>query len=240
MIVRKGFTVVEIIVVIVVIGILAATTTLGYREWQRNTADSVVKSDVMSGVASLQSFQNFKNNFPPNLAGTNFAASKDVALVLYTDAPSIGVYQNLNQHQNAQLLLNVCNANLGDTNNTACVFNSKGGGAKIHVKGTAASNTHWRSEINESDIILPGSDPSIAQRIIAQFKAQGGSFPVVIVSDDNTTLPEPNKIPNGPALRYCLEGRSGLYDNIVYHSTEKDTDLKPGSCPEDPDLHYYK
>lgn len=203
-------------------------------------ADNIVKSDITSGISSLHSFQNFKNSFPPNLAGTDFAASRNVALVLYTDAPSIGVYQNLTAHQNAQLLLNVCNANLNETYNTICVFGGGGGGgARIHVKGTKTSNTHWRSPIKESDVTLPASDPSIAQGIIDQFKAQGGYFPVVVGSNENTPLPEPTKTPNGPATRYCLEGRSAEYD-IVYHSFSKNTDILPGPCPEDPDLHYYQ
>lgn len=233
----KGFTVVEVLVVIVILGILLTISTVAYGAWQKDLADSVVKSDLASGDSSLHSFRNFNNNFPPNLAGTNFAASKNVALVLYTNAPSMGVYNDLDENENAQLLLNVCNANLDNTNNTACVFNGQGNGAKIHVKGTQASNTHWRSPIYETDIILPGADPSIAAGIISQFKAQGGTFPV-IVRGHSTVLPEPDKVPNGPATRFCLEARSAGFD-IIYHVTDKESKPKDGNCPEDPELHYY-
>lgn len=208
--------------------------------WQKNLADSLVKSDVTSGSTSLQSFRNFNNYFPPNLAGTKLAASKGVVLVLYTNSPSMGVYQSLTPGENAQLLLNVCNANLSETYNTICVFAGvgKGAGAKIHVKGTVTSNTQWRSPIYQQDVVLPASHESIALGIVEQFLAQGGTFPV-IVSGNNTALPEPTKVPNGPATRYCLEGRSANYQGLIYHTVDNNTNVLSGACPNDPELHYF-
>lgn len=211
---------------------------MAYGNWRAYMADNTVRSDIESGTSSLMSYRNFKNGFPPNMAGTNFSASQGVALSLFTNAPSVGVYDSLTDHQNAQLMLNVCNGNLGDTNNTACVFNGNGGGAKIHVKGTEASNVHWRSPIKESDIVLTGSDPSIAQGIIDQFKAQGGVFPIIVSSSDNATMPEPDQIPNGLATRFCLESESAAFD-IVYHTVDGKTGPVAGPCPEDPELKYF-
>lgn len=235
---QKGFTVVEIIVMIVVLGILLTISITAYNSWRKNVSEDVLKSDMLSGASSLRSYQNFNNYYPPNLAGTKFAASPGIGLTIYTNAPYVGIFENLSDHENAQLLLNACNANLGSTNHTACVFAGNKNGAKIHVKGTVGSNSIWDSPIYESDIVLRGADPSMAQNIIAEFKAQGGVFPVIVRGNKNVTLPEPTKKPNGEATRYCLEGRSGDFD-IVYHSTNEDDKLIAGPCPDDPQLHYF-
>lgn len=235
---HKGFTIIELIVVIAVVGILAGLTTFGYRMWRQDLTEKIVMNDLNQAGTALENYRNFKNYFPPNLAGANFAASEGVGLALYTNAPSVGIYNNLDDQSNAQLLLNTCNANIYSTNNTACVFNGNGAGAKIHVKGTNASNTHWRSPIHESDIVLPTSMNNEAQRIITQSKAQGGKFPVIITNSKNVTLPETTQVPNGPATRYCLEGRAADYD-VIYHITDKDSSIKSGTCPNDPTLKYY-
>lgn len=238
---NRGFTIVELIVIIVAVGVLAGIATVSYGSWQRHTAAAVVKSDVTSAIASLKTYRNSENSFPPNLAGTGFTASPDTALALYTDAPTVGVYENLVDDQNAQLLLNVCNAVIFElsSTNTSCVFQGSGGGAKIHAKGTEGSNAIWPSPIDEADIVLdcgPECDAVVAE-IKAQFTTQGGTFPV-IVSGQTASLPPPTLIPNGTATRYCIEGRSGAHNDVTYHALSEKTTLVTGACPEDPELHY--
>src|SRR4051812_33976136 len=107
----NGFTIVELIIVITTISILTAIGISSYNGWSRRTSSTTVRSDLVRASTELESNMNLKNNYPPNLAGINFVPGKDVALVLYTNAPSNGVYESLTDDQNAQLLLNVCNAN---------------------------------------------------------------------------------------------------------------------------------
>lgn len=238
---RHGFTLVELLIVMVVISILATITLVTYGSWRHQTDDTVVRNDISQATSGLASYMNFHSNYPPNLAGIDFAASNGVALTLYTNAPSVGVYENLTPEQNSQLFLNSCNANLNGLYNTVCTFAGNGGGAKIHVKGTNATNTIWRSPVNEADVSLPyGPDYTAATiAIIAQFKAQGGGFPV-IVSGTSTPLPTPTQKPNGPASNFCLEGRSGNFTDIVYHAMPHGRKPTAGPCPANPDLHYYK
>ncbi len=237
-----GFTLVELIVAITIIGILASLAIVSFGNWQRSTHDNVVRSDMQQAIAGLESYRNFKKYYPPNLAGTNFAASDGVALKLSTNAPFIGTYVNLSPDENAQLFLNSCNASIFDTpNNTACQAQGTGGGAKIHVTGTDGANTIWPSPVQESDVTLTcgAACDQATQTIIQQFKAQGGVFPVV-VSKASTPLPEPNNTPNGDANKYCLEGRSVNYSDIIYHVTSDTSQgVATGPCPTDPDLHYF-
>lgn len=237
---RKAFTLIELMIVIVVISILATIVLVTYGAWHRNTADSVVRNDLIQATAGLTSYMNFNNSYPPNLAGIDFSASDGSELTLYTDAPSIGVYSSLTDDQNAQLFLNTCNANLNGLNNTSCTFAGHGGGAKIHVKGTVATNTIWSSPINQADISLPyGPDYTAATNaMISQFKAQGGNFPI-IVSGNSSALPTPTQQPNGKAGDFCLEGHAGNFTDIIYHTLPHSSTPQTGPCPSNPNLHYF-
>lgn len=241
---RAGFTVVELLVIITVIAVLAGVSIVAFGSWQRSQANSAVKSDLQQAVSGLQTYKNFKNNYPPNLAGTGFAASQKVAMKLSTNAPSVGVYENLTNDQNAQLFLNACNANLFTTpNNTACSFQGNGNGAKIHVKGTNGSNTIWNSPLAQSGVTLNcGAQQSACNQaisdMVSQFVAQGGRFPIV-VPGGNVPLPEPSRVPNGPANRYCLEARSNDFPEIVYYVLSDAKVITAGACPNDPSLNYY-
>jgi prepilin-type N-terminal cleavage/methylation domain-containing protein len=236
----RGFTIIEVIATISIISILATIVVVGYGNWRHHIANVSVQSDMTQATASLKSYNNFKNSYPPNLAGTEFSASQDNALTLYTDAPSIGVYDSLSADQNAQLLLNVCNANLNGLSNTVCTFAGSGGGAKIHVKGTNSTNVNWPTPVNQTDVTLPcGSACDTATNtMITQFLAQGGTFPATI-SGSGTSLPAPTLTPNGLAANFCLEGRSGSYGDIVYHSSNTNMASIAGGCPSDPSLHYF-
>ena len=238
----SGFTIVEVVFIIAIIGILTGISIFGYGNWRRSVAHNTIKSDLQYARTGLDSYKNFKNSYPPNLAGTQFAASENVAIVLTTNAPSIGVYQNLTPDENTQLFLNACNANISDTpTNTACQAQGSGGGAKVHVKGTEAANTIWRSPIALTDVKLNCGAicDSITQKIVEQFTAQGGTFPV-IVNKASTPLPEPTLIPNGSATKYCLEGRSVQYPEIVYHAATANSEvIVSGPCPDDTSLVYF-
>jgi len=240
----RGFTIVELLVIITVIAILAGVVIVGYGAWQKRVATKAVLSDTHLARSGLENFNNFKDNYPPNLAGTGFASSKNVAITLYTDATAIGVYTSLTDDQNAQLFLNVCNANLNGTNNTTCTFNGSGSGAKIHIKGTSGSNFYW-SPSPLTQTYLENNCASLCARVdtlIAQFKAQGGAFPIV-VSGNNVNLPEPQTqpAPDARATRYCLEARSGAYQDVVYHalSSNVTAPATAGACPPDPGLQYF-
>lgn len=240
-----AFTIVEVMTVIVVLAILVSAVMIGYNGWQRQIAGRAVSSDLQHATSALHAYKNFKNNYPPNLAGTEFVGSSSVALTLLTNAPSVGVYSGLDPSQNAQLFLNSCNANITSTpNNNACSFQGSGGGAKIHVTGTQSTNAIWSSPIDQSDLTLDcGSNQAACDAILdtikSQFIAQGGTFPITVPSN-NVSLPEPTLVPNGQADRYCLEARAVGYTDILSHTLSEDEQITPGLCPNDPSLHYFQ
>ncbi len=76
---KKGFTLVEVSIVIVVIAILAAIAIVGYGAWRKTLLANVVKSDLSNAVTSLESYRNFQTtaSYPATLPST-FISSKDV------------------------------------------------------------------------------------------------------------------------------------------------------------------
>lgn len=236
---KTGFTLVEVLIVIVVIGILAAIGVTSYNGTQRRAADALVLNTVTQAADAMSLTRLETRSYPPNLAGTGFVSAQNVSIVIATNAPTIGIYDSLSPDENAQLFLNVCNANLSGLNNTTCVFAGNGGGAKIHVKGTTGSNTIWRSPIAQGDVTLScgAACDAATSQMIQQFLAQGGKFPV-IVSGRNAALPQPTIKANGPADRFCLEARSGAFGDVVYHTTNAGK-AAAGACPDDPTLHYF-
>lgn len=238
---RKGFTLVELLIVIVVIAILASILIVSYIGAQRRSSDALVKQTVSDAMKHLQLYNVFNKYYPSNIANTEYAPPITVAVALYTNAPQTPVYENLDAGQNAQLFLNSCNGFMpivdgGTTYNTSCIYN----GNNMHVKGQVASNVVINGPtINQNDFVLScGSACSSAQsQIVSTFLAQGGSFPIT-VPKSGSTLPAPTLSTTGPASDFCLEGRSPQFVDIIYHTVPNSSGPESGPCPTSGTLHY--
>lgn len=77
---KRGFTIVEIMVVIVAITILAAITYSGVRDWRGRAVKSEVRSDLQNAANALESTRNFGGGYPSTLAAANFRGSDNVTL----------------------------------------------------------------------------------------------------------------------------------------------------------------
>lgn len=67
----KGFTIVELLIVIVVIGILAAITIVAYNGIQTRATKTSVQSDLLQGAKQLALDYNLSGNYPNTLAQAN-------------------------------------------------------------------------------------------------------------------------------------------------------------------------
>ena len=77
----KGFTIVEVITVIVVLGIL---TTIGYftiSDWRLRTARAEVASDLNGVASAMESARTFSAGYPATIP-TTFKASPNVTVTL--------------------------------------------------------------------------------------------------------------------------------------------------------------
>lgn len=78
---KSGFTVVELLVILVVLGILISATVAAYSDWRTRTAETEVKNDLKAAVAQLKNYRNFNNQYPsPGDFSTVFKTSEGVEI----------------------------------------------------------------------------------------------------------------------------------------------------------------
>lgn len=75
----RGFTIVELVVVIVVIGILATISIVGYGGWKTRTITNQLKSDLNGVAAMMKNARNFGNGYPVTVPSA-FEPSSGVTL----------------------------------------------------------------------------------------------------------------------------------------------------------------
>lgn len=68
---QSGFTIVELLIVIVIIGILAAITIVAYNGVQQRAYESSLQSDLRQGAKQLVIDYNINNVYPASLAAAN-------------------------------------------------------------------------------------------------------------------------------------------------------------------------
>lgn len=108
----EGFTLVEMIVVVVVIAILSGISLVGYNEWEKNSITAQLKSDLNNVASAMENARNFGSGYPltpPNtfkpssgvtLSGggsadgksycINATSSRDSSLVFHIDSTDTG------------------------------------------------------------------------------------------------------------------------------------------------------
>ncbi|MES2630863.1 MAG: prepilin-type N-terminal cleavage/methylation domain-containing protein [Patescibacteria group bacterium] len=77
---KAGFTIVELIIVIVVIGILAGIVIIAYGAWQSRLASDVVKSDLTNVVSAMENTRNFGDVGYPSAVPASIVGSNKVTL----------------------------------------------------------------------------------------------------------------------------------------------------------------
>jgi prepilin-type N-terminal cleavage/methylation domain-containing protein len=80
---KHGFTIVELLVVISIVGILATISVVGYGAWRNSATATQVKSDLNAVAAAMENARTFNNEYPTTLP-TNVTTSENVTLVLAT------------------------------------------------------------------------------------------------------------------------------------------------------------
>lgn len=72
----KGFTVIELAVVITVIAILGVVGYIGYSTWRDRVAETELRSDLGSVNAAMESARNWGKNYPEIASGATFDGSE--------------------------------------------------------------------------------------------------------------------------------------------------------------------
>jgi prepilin-type N-terminal cleavage/methylation domain-containing protein len=75
---NKGFTVIELLIVIAVIAVLATLVIVGYGGWKNTTLTSQIKSDLNGVASAMESARNFTSIYPASIPSTFTASSGSV------------------------------------------------------------------------------------------------------------------------------------------------------------------
>lgn len=76
---KSGFTIIELVVVIVIIGILATLTVVGWSNWRSGLAQKTVKSDLTAAAAAMENAKNFGSGYPTSIPAS-FKPGNDVTI----------------------------------------------------------------------------------------------------------------------------------------------------------------
>lgn len=76
-----GFTVVEVLVIVVVVGILATLVTLSIGNWRQRTAETEVKNDLTALASAMENARNFGSGYSATIPST-FKESENVSVEL--------------------------------------------------------------------------------------------------------------------------------------------------------------
>ncbi len=71
--VHKAFTIVELMIVVIVIGILASIVIVGYKNATKDSNMSAIKSDLQAAHTSVKRYLNEENRLPTSLSEAGLA-----------------------------------------------------------------------------------------------------------------------------------------------------------------------
>lgn len=255
---RRGFTVVEIIIVIVVIAILAAIGTASYNGIQKSAAKVVVMSVIRDAQKSVD-IENVRGGGGlPNAIPDSFQSSSDVD-VAYIKVTG-NRYKDLSAVQNGVLFHQVCVSlaanpyysviHSKDGNNTStvvmsCDDNVRAGGMQITGWETKNWDTPVTQQLLEEYIASVPYDSWWTDRqevvrgfytaLISEFTSQGGTWPVTSFWDPWANPwagvhKEELPAPTSSESGYCIVATHKKYLDVQYSIRINQGSPQEGGC----------
>jgi len=208
---HKGFTIVELLIVVVVIGIIAAITLVGYNGVQDNAKRVATKSELSSQVDKVKLEIVGKKAYPVSLAAASLpTTSGDVAFTYTRNAAGDGfcltaLYEGsfaFHQQESGSIEEGPCDGHSGgvkycptDTFKPINGFYCDGS-----VGGIATLNTNAVKLLATSSPVPAGAPGAYVGRQMSRDNLIGATFPVT------------------PGETYCIEGWASTVSSTVTHA----------------------
>ncbi|MES2630966.1 MAG: prepilin-type N-terminal cleavage/methylation domain-containing protein [Patescibacteria group bacterium] len=254
----SGFTIVELLIVVLVIGILVAITSLGYNGVRKSTMNKVAQSDLHNISAEMERALQKTNEYPTTVPDT-LRNSDGITLTVAKSGKTV-VYSGLSPIQNGVLFGKVFQdlinegagrgVNKGGQTQDVITWNGTWNWPSMQFTGWTTKT--WNVPVTSAALLsyadnfnpVPNGDWNEFQEpltknfyysMVERFQEQGGTFPITSFWDSwaSSTNGGVMAVPlptNGISTPYyCVEAKSSAYDDVVWHITQ-DNKLVSGEC----------
>lgn len=250
---RSGFTIVELLVVIVVIGILASISVVAYNGIQRRSVATSLQNDLKNSTSVID-IQKARQGVYPTTVPSDVRPSQNVTLALTGTG---GTYSGLGAVQSGVLYYTICQQLLAEGYGKGV---NGGGGAEtyitscnvyvhghIHINGWYSVNlttpisanslsTYYNSTV-PYNVWFPNRQQiyqDFANELTSRYIAKGGTFPITSFWSNPGNIPVPYQALPTPTLdpnasTYCVQARHDRYPDMVWH-VDKDGKPTEGAC----------
>lgn len=87
----RGFTIVEVLTVVVGVAILAGIVIFGFSGWRTSVANTEMKNELSNAASAIKMYRNVNGSFPAQLSNIPYSPSNNVSLT-YTVRGGGGSY----------------------------------------------------------------------------------------------------------------------------------------------------
>lgn len=255
---NTGFTIVELIVVIVVIGILAGISVVAYNGIQRRSVATLLQNDLKNSTSVID-IQKARQGVYPTTIPSDVHPSQGVTLALTGTG---GVYSGLNAIQSGVLFHSICDqlvaegygngVSLGgqigeyitdcgvyerdklQVNGWATTPRLPSGSFTVPIQATTMSS--WYGSSIPYDPWWPDRQTvsqNFANQLTSRYLAKGGTFPITSFWDNWGGTYGYQALPTPTldpnASTYCVQARHDRYPDMVWH-IDKDGKPTEGAC----------
>lgn len=253
----NGFTIVEIIITIAVLGIIAAVVVLGYGSIQRSTIESNIETSLYQVGATMNTIVQEAGEYP-NTISEDVVTNKQIDLSV-VDSGSRQYYGNLTPVQNGVLLSQICQDLITEGVGKGV---NQGGDTEDYITGCGNWNddsmqiTGWDTKKYDTPVqsaaLLSYADSfttndnwnKVHETVVKNFHyamverltLQGGSFPVTVFWDSWATPTnggvQYQPLPASSASRpyFCVTATHSSAPNDIWHVTQENI-VRTGPCP---------